>query len=100
MWVQGPGGDVWLTERPRFPEAAREAAVPGGLVAPMPGKVVAVAVEDGQPVQAGDLLVIVEAMKMEHRVTAPSAGTVGEIRATVGEQVNAGDLLVVIEEES
>lgn len=98
VWVQGPGGDVRLSERPRFPEAAREAAVPGGLVAPMPGKVISVAVESGARVDAGELLMVVEAMKMEHRVIAPSAGTVAEIRAAAGEQVNAGDLLVVIEE--
>lgn len=96
VWVQGGGGDVVLVERPRFPDPAGEASVPGGLVAPMPGKVVAVSVTGGDVVEAGDLLMIVEAMKMEHRVLAPHPGTVGELRASVGDQVNAGDLLVVI----
>jgi len=96
VWVQGGSGDVLLTERPRFPDPAGETAVPGGLVAPMPGKVVAVSVGSGDVVEAGDLLMIVEAMKMEHRVLAPHSGTVGELRASVGDQVNAGDLLVVI----
>ena len=100
VWVQGPDGDVQLTERPRFPESSLEAGVPGGLVAPMPGKVVGVAVEPGQVVEAGDLLLIVEAMKMEHRVVAPDPGSVGELRAKVGDQVNAGDLLVVVEEHA
>ena len=99
VWVQGPDGDVRLTSRPRFPEAERAAAVPGGLTAPMPGKVIAVNVRFGDSVQEGDLLMIVEAMKMEHRVLAPHAGAVGEVRAHVGDQVNGGDLLVVIEEQ-
>src|SRR5262249_19897893 len=87
VWVHSGEGDVGLRERPRFPEAAREAEVPGGLVAPMPGKVVSVSIEAGQSVQAGDLLMIVEAMKMEHRVLAPYQGTVHEVRANPGEQV-------------
>ena len=100
IWVHGPDGDVRLTERPRFPDPALDAGVPGGLVAPMPGKVVAIAVEPGQMVEAGDLLLIVEAMKMEHRVVAPHPGSVGELRAKVGDQVNAGDLLVVVEDHA
>ena len=97
VWVQGPDGDVRLTEQPRFPEPARESAVHGGLVAPMPGKVVAVAVEEGQSVEAGELVMIVEAMKMEHRVLAPSTGKVVDVRARPGDQVDAGSLLAVIE---
>ncbi|HET7524279.1 MAG TPA: biotin/lipoyl-containing protein, partial [Acidimicrobiales bacterium] len=96
VWVQGGNGDVLLTERPRFPDPAGETVVPGGLVAPMPGKVVAVSVNTGDVVEGGDLLMIVEAMKMEHRVLAPHSGVIGELRASVGDQVNAGDLLVVI----
>jgi propionyl-CoA carboxylase alpha chain len=98
VWVQGPEGDVRLAVRPRFPEAAREAVVPGGLTAPMPGKVISVNVRSGDRVDEGDVLMIVEAMKMEHRVLAPHRGTVGEVRAHLGDQVNGGDLLVVIEE--
>jgi len=52
----------------------------------------------GDAVAAGQLLMIVEAMKMEHRITAPRAGTVTEIRARPGDQVSAGDLLAVIGE--
>ena len=100
IWVQGPDGDVQLNERPRFPEASLETGVPGGLVAPMPGKVVSIAVEPGQMVEAGDLLLVVEAMKMEHRMVAQQRGSVGELRAKVGDQVNAGDLLVVVEEHA
>ncbi len=95
VWVQGPGGDVALTAVPRFPAAAT-ADVPGGLVAPMPGTVLAVHVQPGDTVSAGQLLMIVEAMKMEHRIAAPHAGVVGEVRARRGDQVSGGDLLAVI----
>jgi propionyl-CoA carboxylase alpha chain len=97
VWVQGPAGDVALVAVPRFRQAERE-TVAGGLVAPMPGTVLAVHIHPGDPVSAGQLLMIVEAMKMEHRITAPHAGVVGEIRATRGDQVAAGDVLVVIDE--
>ncbi|HEY5985977.1 MAG TPA: biotin carboxylase N-terminal domain-containing protein [Streptosporangiaceae bacterium] len=96
VWAQGPGGDVGLTAVPRFPDAEPE-IVAGGLVAPMPGTVLAVHVAPGESVAAGQLLMIVEAMKMEHRITAPRAGVVGEVRAHRGDQVSGGDLLAVIE---
>jgi acyl-CoA carboxylase subunit alpha len=96
VWVQGPDGDVALTVLPRFPEA-EAGAVAGGLLAPMPGSVLAVHVTAGDTVSKGQLLMIVEAMKMEHRVTAPHDGTVGEVRARPGDQVAGGDLLAVIE---
>jgi propionyl-CoA carboxylase alpha chain len=97
VWVQGPGGDVALTAVPRFPDAEPE-IVAGGLVAPMPGTVLAVHVTPGDSVTAGQPLMIVEAMKMEHRITAPHSGVVGEVRAHRGDQVSGGDLLAVIEE--
>jgi propionyl-CoA carboxylase alpha chain len=97
VWVQGPDGDVALTARPRFPEAGTEADVAGGLVAPMPGKVVSVEVATGDAVAEGQLLMIVEAMKMEHRVTAPHAGVVVEVKSRAGDQVSGGELLVVID---
>lgn len=98
VWVHGPRGDLALTTVPRFPEAEPE-IVTGGLVAPMPGTVLAVHVGAGDSVVEGQLLIVVEAMKMEHRITAPRAGVVGEVRAHAGDQVTGGDLLVVIEEE-
>ncbi|HEX7166874.1 MAG TPA: biotin carboxylase N-terminal domain-containing protein, partial [Acidimicrobiales bacterium] len=96
-WVHGPGIDVELEELPRFPEPTVE-VVEGGLVAPMPGKVLAVHVAAGDPVEAGQLLAVIEAMKMEHRVVAPHAGTVSEVRVATGDQVAPGDLLVVVDE--
>ncbi len=98
VWVQGPDGDVALTAVPRFPESGRGEAVAGGLVAPMPGTVLAVHVADGDAVAQGQLLMIVEAMKMEHRITAPAAGIVSEVRAHPGDQVSGGDLLAVLDE--
>jgi len=72
--------------------------VAGGLVAPMPGTVLAVHATAGDAVAAGQLLMIVEAMKMEHRITAPRAGTLREVRAQPGDQVSGGDLLAFIDE--
>ena len=95
--VQGPDGDVQLTELPRFPDRSLEAPA-GGLVAPMPGKVVDVLVQPGAKVQAGDLLLLLEAMKMEHRITAPAGGVITDVRVRPGEQVANGALLVVLEE--
>jgi acyl-CoA carboxylase subunit alpha len=97
VWVQGPGGDIALTELPRFPEPQRE-DVAGALAAPMPGTVLAVHVTPGEHVSEGQLLMTVEAMKMEHRITAPHQGTVTEVRARPGSQVSGGDLLAVIEQ--
>jgi propionyl-CoA carboxylase alpha chain len=98
VWVQGPDGDVELAVVPRFPEAGAEEGVTGGLAAPMPGTVLAVHVAAGDTVAGGQLLMTVEAMKMEHRITAPRPGTVREVRARPGEQVASGDLLAVIDE--
>jgi propionyl-CoA carboxylase alpha chain len=90
-------GRVVVRERPRFPVVAEE-EVAGATLAPMPGAVVQVAVAAGDAVARGDLLVTVEAMKMEHRITAPFAGTVGEVRVAAGDQVDAEQVLVVVAE--
>ncbi len=89
-------GVVELAAVPRFPDRAEE-AVAGATRSPMPGVVVAVAVEEGAQVAEGAVLVTVEAMKMEHRVTAPQAGTVTEVRVVAGQQVDADQVLVVVE---
>ena len=72
----------------------------GALVAPLPGTVVKVAVAAGDPVAAGDTLVTIEAMKMEHEVRAAAAGTVAEVHVAAGQQVEAGRLLVVVDESA
>jgi propionyl-CoA carboxylase alpha chain len=95
VWVLSEGTLFHLIETPRFPEAAAR-GVEGGLVAPMPGKVVKVLVDAGQEVAAGAPLVVLEAMKMEHTVRSRDAGTVRAIHVTVGEQVDADRLLAVV----
>jgi propionyl-CoA carboxylase alpha chain len=97
LQVSGPRGRVTLSSVPRFPVAAGREAV-GATRSPMPGAVVGVAVAVGEIVQAGSLLVTVEAMKMEHRITAPLPGEVTEVRVIPGQQVLAGEVLVVVED--
>ncbi|MFP6774326.1 MAG: biotin carboxylase N-terminal domain-containing protein [Alphaproteobacteria bacterium] len=97
LWLlHGAGGGMELRELPRFPASA-QAEFTGGLVAPMPGNVTATHVEEGAVVELGQLLLILEAMKMEHRITAPVAGTIKQMRVSVGDQVDNGELLVVLE---
>jgi propionyl-CoA carboxylase alpha chain len=69
------------------------------LTAPMPGTVVRVAVAAGDRVTAGQPLLWLEAMKMQHEVVAPAAGTVTDLPATVGTQVEPGTVLVVVSPE-
>ena len=69
----------------------------GGMLAPMPGKVIALVATEGQQVEKGAPLLILEAMKMEHTITAPSAGTVKAFRFAVGDQVGDGAELVDFE---
>ncbi len=66
------------------------------LAAPLPGRVTHVAVRPGDAVNAGDTLVVIEAMKMENEFRAGAPGTVAEVRVAPGQAVNAGDVLVVI----
>ena len=63
----------------------------------MPGRIVAVNVEEGQQVSAGQVLVILEAMKMEHLITCAEDGAVNQVRITAGQQVEAGDVLLVVD---
>jgi acetyl/propionyl-CoA carboxylase alpha subunit len=95
VYVDGPAGGVVLVEEPRFPLPVVE-AVSGSLVAPMPGAVVSVTATAAARVSGGDVLVTLEAMKMEHAVRAPADGVVTEVRVAVGDQVETGDVLVVL----
>ena len=90
--------------RVAFPDPlAREleaGAASGEIVAPMHGRVVAVAVAPGVHVERGDPLFSLEAMKMEHSVTAPLAGTVKTVRIAPGQQVEEGMVAVLIEADA
>ncbi len=92
-----PSGNVTLRREPRFPHA-RTVEEPGAALSPMPGSVVEVLVEEGQQVTRGDVLVVVEAMKMEHRIAADVDGVVSAVKVQAGTQVEADDVLVVVDE--
>jgi propionyl-CoA carboxylase alpha chain len=95
-WVQIDGALLALVEQPRFPEI-RARAVEGGLVAPMPGRVVKLLAAPGDAVAAGAAVVVLEAMKMEHTVRAAVAGTVQVLHVAVGDQVDGDQLLAVVQ---
>jgi propionyl-CoA carboxylase alpha chain len=95
--VDGPGGHVRLTRVPRFTDPA-DAVASGSLLAPMPGTVVSVAVDQGAVVAAGDTVLVLEAMKMQHTVAAPYAGVVTQISVVPGTQVASGEVLAVVGE--
>ena len=93
--VDGPQGSLELRRVPRFTDPS--ARLPAGaLVAPMPGTNVRVQVRVGDAVRAGQPLVWLEAMKMEHVVLAPADGTVTELPVAVGQQVGQGTPLAVV----
>ncbi len=97
LWVDGPLLSACLREVPRFTDPA-DAVASGSLLAPMPGTVVKVVAEVGVVVAAGDAVLVLEAMKMQHTVTAPHDGTVTEINVEPGTQVASGEVLAVVEE--
>ena len=94
--VHGPRGDVEFEVRPRF-QLPGGAADAGGFVARMPGKVIELRVGVGDAVQAGDTLLVLEAMKMEHPMSAKEDGVVLEVRVSEGDQVESGALLLIVE---
>jgi biotin carboxyl carrier protein len=83
--------------RGRQDESGPAGSGPQRIVAPMPGKIVRVAVQSGEAVRARQTLVVIEAMKMENELRAGRDGTVGELHAREGASVEAGALLVVIQ---
>ncbi len=95
VFVDGPDGAASLAELPRFPPPTTELAA-GSLLAPLPGTVARVHVEVGQRVAAGDPLLTLEAMKLEHPVLAPADGVVAELPVPAGGQVETGAVLAVV----
>ncbi len=90
-------GATWRFEPARYAGAAGGGAHDGDILAPMPGKVIAVDVGAGQAVTKGQRLVVLEAMKMEHALTAPFDGTVAELAVAQGQQVQVEALLARVE---
>ena len=78
------------------PAAAAPAAGDNTVTAPMPGKIVKLVASVGQAVNAGDVLLILEAMKMQNEITAPAAGTVKSFAVNAGDSVKPGQTMVVI----
>ncbi|MGH3333285.1 MAG: acetyl/propionyl/methylcrotonyl-CoA carboxylase subunit alpha [Nocardioidaceae bacterium] len=97
--VESSLGHVALTIVPRFVDPADQVAT-GSLLAPMPGSVVSVVVEAGAQVKAGQPVLVLEAMKMQHTVSAPYDGVVTDVPVSAGEQVAAGAVLAVVHNES
>jgi propionyl-CoA carboxylase alpha chain len=95
VYVDSELGPVALRATPRFADP-EDLLAPGSLLAPMPGTVVRVLAERGAAVAAGQPLVVLEAMKMEHRVAASAAGVLAELNVAAGQQVESGTLLAVI----
>jgi len=96
-WVPESGSVSTSPRRaPRASGAATGGAATGDVVAPMQGTIVKVLVEVGQEVNAGDAVVVLEAMKMENQLQADKAGTVSAVKVKAGDKVGSGDVLVVI----
>ena len=98
VFVDSPLGPVQLVALPRFPDPDT-AAAQGSLLAPMPGSVLRVGAAVGDTVTAGQPLIWLEAMKMEHTVTAPGDGVLAELNVEAGQQVDVGNVLARVDTE-
>ena len=98
VWWVHHSGRIFTMERIEAGASSDEHL--GGLVAPMPGVVLDVLVSAGQSVEAGQTLMILEAMKMEHRITAPRDGKIENVHVAAGDQVETDQLLVTLVEEN
>jgi acetyl/propionyl-CoA carboxylase alpha subunit len=98
-YIDSPLGASILVELPRFP-IPTEATPAGSLVAPLPGIVSEVKARKGDTVAAGDVVLVIESMKVFHWIAAPLAGRIAEIRVEAGNHVESGAVLAVIEPAS
>ncbi|OBG44796.1 biotin carboxylase N-terminal domain-containing protein [Mycolicibacterium fortuitum] len=98
VFVDSPLGPVQLAAVPRFPDPA-DAVAHGSLLAPMPGSVIRVGAAVGDTVTAGQSLIWLEAMKMEHTIAAPEDGVLAELNVAAGQQVEVGAVLARVESE-
>ncbi len=99
VYIDSPLGGVALTAVPRFPEPG-SVVEKGSLLAPMPGSVIRLGAALGDRVTAGQPLIWLEAMKMEHTITAPADGVLGQLDVAVGQQVEVGAVLARVETEN
>jgi propionyl-CoA carboxylase alpha chain len=98
VFVDSSLGPVHLVAVDRFPDPADQVAA-GSLLAPMPGSVVRLAVAVGDAVTAGQPMLWLEAMKMQHQINAPTDGVVSELPVHEGQQVDVGAVLAVVSQE-
>ncbi len=91
-------GPVTLRRLPRFVDPSSQVAA-GSLLAPMPGSVVRIAVAVGDRVKAGEPILWLEAMKMQHRINAPADGVLAELPVAEGQQIDVGAVLAVVTDE-
>ncbi len=96
VYVDSTHGPVHLIALPRFPEPG-SAVEKGSLVAPMPGNVIRLSAAVGDTVTAGQPLIWLEAMKMEHTITAPADGVLAELNVDTGQQVEVGAVLARVD---
>jgi biotin carboxyl carrier protein len=100
LWVRGARYEAEVRDprslRSRRAESSTDLG-PKKVMAPMPGKVVRVLVQENEEVEAGQGLLVVEAMKMQNELKSPKKGTVRRLKAGIGTAVNAGDVLAVVE---
>jgi acetyl/propionyl-CoA carboxylase alpha subunit len=99
VFVHGPLGTATLAAVPRFPPPRRE-EIAGGCLAPMPGVIRQVRVAPGERVEAGTVLLVLEAMKMEHQMVAHDPGVVREVRVEVGQMVDPDTVMIVVEADA
>lgn len=84
-------------EKAPEPQGGQAADAPAvNVESPMPGSIIDLAVKEGDAIKEGDVLLILEAMKMENEITAPQSGTVSAVHVKVGDTVGSGELLVEI----
>ena len=98
-WTVQAAGTIARFTEVSADETDRRASQAGDAFSPLPGTVTSVAVAPGDTVSAGDLLVVVEAMKMEHQIRAPGYGVVEKVQVTAGSTVAARELLVALRAE-
>lgn len=97
VFVDSPLGPVQLAVLPRFPDPAA-AVAHGSLLAPMPGSVLRIGAAVGDTVRAGQPLIWLQAMKMEHTVAAPNDGVLAELNVEVGQQVDVNAVLARVDD--